>query len=68
MKWSAISADLAPIPRRSRALGLRGCAMTLDQDRKSDFMELAPLVAGFAALGNVGQAVTVVAELVRGLH
>jgi hypothetical protein len=36
--------------------------MTLDQDRKAGFIELAPLVAGFAALWHVGHTVTVVAD------
>jgi hypothetical protein len=36
--------------------------MTLDQDRKAGFIELAPLVDGFAALWHVGQTVTVVAD------
>ena len=36
--------------------------MTLDQDRKSGFIELAPRVDGYAALWHVGQSVTVVAD------
>jgi hypothetical protein len=36
--------------------------MTLDQERRAGFIELAPLVAGFAALWHVGRTVTVVAD------
>jgi hypothetical protein len=36
--------------------------MTLDQDRKAGFIELAPLVDGFAALWHVGESATVVAD------
>lgn len=36
--------------------------MTLDQDRKAGFIELAPLIDGFAALWHVGGSVTVVAD------
>ncbi len=36
--------------------------MTLDQDRKAGFIELAPLVDGFAAVWHVGRTVTVVAD------
>jgi hypothetical protein len=36
--------------------------MTLDQERKAGFIELAPLVDGFAALWHVGLTVTVVAD------
>jgi hypothetical protein len=36
--------------------------MTLDQDRKAGFIELAPCVDGFAALWHVGRTVTVVAD------
>ena len=36
--------------------------MTLDQERKAGFIELAPMVDGFAALWHVGCAVTVVAN------
>jgi hypothetical protein len=36
--------------------------MTLDQERKAGFIELAPRVGGFAALWHVGEAVTNVAE------
>jgi hypothetical protein len=36
--------------------------MTLDQDRKSGFIELAPRAAGFAVLWHVAGSVTNVAE------
>jgi hypothetical protein len=36
--------------------------MTLDEQRKAGFIELAPLLDGFAALWHVGRTVTVVAE------
>jgi hypothetical protein len=36
--------------------------MTLDQQRKAGFIELAPRVGGFAALWHVGGSVTNVAE------
>jgi hypothetical protein len=36
--------------------------MTLDQERKAGFIELAPRLDGFAALWHVGYAVTNVAE------
>jgi hypothetical protein len=36
--------------------------MTLEQERKAGFIELAPLVDGFAALWHVAGTVTVVAD------
>ena len=36
--------------------------MTLDQQRKAGFIELAPRLEGFAALWHVGRTVTNVAE------
>jgi hypothetical protein len=36
--------------------------MTLDEQRKAGFIELAALVDGFAALWHVGRTVTVVAD------
>ena len=36
--------------------------MTLDQERKAGFIELVPLVDGFAVLWRVGRTVTVVAD------
>jgi hypothetical protein len=39
-----------------------GPRMTLDQERKAGFLEMAPLVDGFAVLWHVGRSVTVVAE------
>jgi len=54
--------------------------VTLDQERKDGFIELAPQLVGFAVLWHVGGSVTNVAEsddfaailqgipLVRGLH
>jgi hypothetical protein len=36
--------------------------MTLDQERKAGFIELAPRVDGFAVLWHVGRSVTNVAE------
>jgi hypothetical protein len=36
--------------------------MTLDQQRRAGFIELAPCAEGFAARWHVGQTITVVAE------